>query len=69
VYSAPNIIRIIKSGKMRWAGRVERMGAEKNVDAVLFEEREGKWPLGRSRGRWDDNIKMVIKELAWIGMD
>jgi hypothetical protein len=43
VYSASNIIRIIKkSGKMRWAGRVARRGAEKDVHAVLFEEREGK---------------------------
>jgi hypothetical protein len=64
--SAPNIT--IKSGKMRWTERVARMWAEKIVHAVLFEEREGKWQLGRLKRKWD-NIKVDIRELAWIDME
>jgi hypothetical protein len=59
LYSSPNIVRVIKSRRMRWAGHVARMG-------VLFGRPEGKRPLGRSRRRWEDNIKMDLGE---IGID
>jgi hypothetical protein len=58
LYSSPSIIRIIKSRRMRWAGHVERMGEKRNVYRLLVGRPEGKRPLGRSRLRWIDNIKM-----------
>jgi hypothetical protein len=54
-YSSPNIIRKIKSRRMRWAGHVARMGEEKNVYRVFIGKPEGKTPLGRPRRRWDQN--------------
>jgi hypothetical protein len=51
LYSSPNIIRIIKSMRMRWAGHVARMGEKKNVYRLLVGKPEGKRPLGRPRRR------------------
>jgi hypothetical protein len=56
----------MKSGKMRRAGHIACVG-EKN--AVLLGEPEGKRPLGRSRRRWEDNIKVDLREIGWDGMD
>jgi hypothetical protein len=53
LYSSENIIRQIKSRRMRWAGHVARMGKERNVYRVLVGKLEGKRPLGRPRRRWD----------------
>jgi hypothetical protein len=59
LYSSPNIVRVIKSRRMRWAGHVVRKGRRlKNVYRVLVGKPEGKRPLGRLRRRWEDNIKM-----------
>jgi hypothetical protein len=55
LYSSPDIIRQIKSSRMRWAGHVARMGEEGNVYSVSLGKREGKRPLGRPRRRWDQN--------------
>jgi hypothetical protein len=52
LYSSPDIVRQIKSRRMRWAGHVARMGEGRNVYRVLMGNREGKRPLGRP-GRWD----------------
>jgi hypothetical protein len=63
LYSLPNIIRMIKSRMMRWAGHVERMGEEKkNAYRILVGKPEGKRPLGRPRRKWVGNIKMDVKE-------
>jgi hypothetical protein len=74
LYSSPSIIRIIKSRRMRWAGHVARMGEKKNVYMLLVGKPEGKRPLGRTRRRWIDNIKMDLLEIRlsvvdWIGLD
>jgi hypothetical protein len=61
LYSSPNIIRQIKSRKMRWAGHVELMGEERNVHRVLRVKPEGKRPLGRPRRRWEDGIRMDLR--------
>jgi len=63
LYSSPNIVRVIKSRRMRWAGHVARMGEGRGVYRVLVGKPEGKRPLGRPRRRWEDNIKMALQEM------
>jgi hypothetical protein len=65
LYSSPNIVRVIKSRRLRWAGHVARMGEGSGVYRVLVGRPEGKSPL-KPRLRWEDNIKIDLKE---IGMD
>ena len=69
LYSLPNIVRVVKSRRMRWAGHVARMGEGRGVYRVLVGKPEGKRPLGRPRHRWDDNIKMDLQEVGCGGMD
>ena len=57
LYCLPNIVRVIKWRRMRWAGHVARMGEESGVYRVLVGKPEGKRPLGRPRRRWVDNIR------------
>jgi hypothetical protein len=64
-----NIIRMIKSRRMRWAGHVTRMGDNRNEYRMLSAKREGKRPLGRPRRRWVDNIKTDLAEIGWDSMD
>jgi len=61
LYCSPNIVRVIKSRRMRWAGHVARMGERRGVYRVLVGKPEGKRPLGRPRRRWEDNIKMDLQ--------
>jgi hypothetical protein len=58
-----NIIRMIKSRRMRWAGHVARIGAPRNTYRTLAGKPEGKRPLRRPRRRWVDNIKMDLREI------
>jgi hypothetical protein len=69
LYSPPNIIRQIKSIRMRWAGHVARMGEEGNVYRVWMGKPEGKRPLGRPRRRWEDGIRMNLREIGWGSVD
>ena len=69
LYSSPNIVRMIKSRRMRWAGHVTRMGEEKGVYRILVGKPEGKKPLGRPRCRWVDNIRMDFHEVRCVYMD
>jgi len=73
LYCSPNIVRVIKSRIMRWAGHVARMGEERRMYGVLVGKPEGKRPLGRPRRRWVDNIRMDLQEVEcgymdWIGL-
>jgi hypothetical protein len=73
LYNSPSIIRIIKSRRMRWAGHMALMGETRNVYRLLVGKPEGKRPLGRSRRRWIDNIKMDALDIGlsgvnWIGL-
>ena len=61
LYSSPNIVRVIKSRRMRWAGHVACMGEERGAYRVLVGKPEGKRPLGRPRRRWVDNIRMDLQ--------
>jgi len=65
LYSLPNIVRVVKARRMRWAGHVARMGQDRGVQRVLVGKPEGKRPLGRPRRRWEDNIKMDLQEVGW----
>jgi hypothetical protein len=67
LYSSPNIVRVIKLRRMRWAGHVACMGEGRGVYRVLLASPEGKRPLGRPRRRWEDNIKMDLREIGMAG--
>ena len=58
LYPSPNIVRVIKSRRMRWVGHVTRMGEERGV---LVGKPEGRRPLGRRKRRWVDNIRMISR--------
>jgi hypothetical protein len=64
LYSLPNIVRVVKSRRMRWAGHVARMEEDRGVHGVLVGKPERKSPLGRPRRRWEDNIKMHLQEVG-----
>jgi hypothetical protein len=69
LYSSPNIIRVIKSRRMRGAGHVARMGEKRGAYRILVGSPEGRRPLGRPRRRWEEDIKMDLQEVGWGGMD
>ena len=69
LYSSPNILRVIKSRRIRWAGHVASMGEKAGVYRVLVGEPEGKRPLGRPRRRREDNNKINLQEVGCEGMD
>jgi len=69
LYSSPNVFRMIKSRKMRWVGHVARIGEMRGLYWVLVGKPKGKRRLGRPRCRWEDNIKMYLKEVGYESMD
>ena len=69
LYRSPNIVRAIKSRRMRWAGHVACMEERRGVYRVLERKPEGKRPLGRPRHRWEDNNKIDLQEVGGGGMD
>ena len=72
LYSSPNIVRVIKSRKMRWAGHVARMVEGRGCIGSWWGKPDGKRPLGRPRHRWVDNIRMDVQEVEcgciWTGL-
>jgi hypothetical protein len=67
LYSSPNIVRVIKSRRMKWVGCVAHMGEGKSVYMVLVGMPKGKRPLGRPRHRRVDNIKLDLREIGING--
>jgi len=63
LYASPNNIRLIKSRRLRWAGHVARMGTLRNAYSIPVGKPECKRPLGRPRHRWEDNIRMDLREI------
>ena len=66
LYSLPNIVRVVKSRRMRWAGHVARMGEGRDVHRVLVGKPEGKRPLGRPRRRWGIILRWIFRK--WEGV-
>jgi hypothetical protein len=71
LYSSPNIVRVIKSRRMRWVGHVARMRRGSGIYRVFVGRPKGKRPLERPRRRWEDNIKKGRTGFGWlrIGFD
>jgi hypothetical protein len=69
LYSSPSTVRVIKARKMRWAGHVACMGEVRGAYNILVGRPEGKRPLGRPRHRWEDNIKMDLREIEFGDVD
>jgi hypothetical protein len=76
LYSSQNIVMVIKSRRLRWAGHVACMGEGRGVYRVLVGRPKGKTPLGRPRRRWEDNIKLDLREIGidganwiWLAQD
>jgi len=73
LYALPNIVRVIKSRRIRWVGHVARVCEERGVYRVLVGKPEGRRPLGRPGRRWVDNVMMDVQEVGcgyvdWIGL-
>jgi hypothetical protein len=69
LYCSPNIVHVIKSRRMRWAGHVADMAEGRGVYRVLVGKPEGRSIFGRPRHRWEDNIKMDLQVVGCGGMD
>jgi hypothetical protein len=69
LYSSPSIVRVIKARRMIWAGHVARMGEVRGVYNILVGRPEGRRPLGRPRRRWEDNMKMDLREIGFGDVD
>jgi len=67
LYSLPNIVRVVKSRRMRWTWHMAFMGEGRVVHRVLVGKPQGKRPLGRPRLRWEDIIKMALREVGGSG--
>ena len=73
MYRSPNIVRTMKSRKLKWAGHLARMEEGRSAFKILTSTPVGKIPLGRSRHRREDNIRMDLKEIGvntgnWVDM-
>jgi hypothetical protein len=66
LYSSPDIIRQMNSRRMRWAGHVARIGEERKMYRVLVGKPKGKRPLGRPRHRWENGIRVDLRETGWV---
>jgi hypothetical protein len=69
VVAFQNYDTALKSRRLRWAGHVARMGERRGAYRALVGKPEGRKPLGRPRRRWEDNIKMDLREIGCGGAD
>jgi hypothetical protein len=69
LYSSPSIIRVIKARRMRWVEHVARMGEVRGAYNILVGRPEGRRPLGRPRRKWEDNIKIDLREIGFGDVD
>jgi hypothetical protein len=69
LYALLGIVRVIKASRMRWVGHVARMGEVRGAYNILVGRPDGRRPLGRPRYRWEDNIKMDLRERGFEDVD
>jgi hypothetical protein len=69
LYTSPNIIRVIKSRRIRWAWHVARMREMKSAYNIFVGKRQGKSSLGRPRRRWKDSNRMDLSKIGWEGVN
>jgi hypothetical protein len=69
LYLSPDIIRQFKSRQIRWVGHVACIGKERGVYTVLVGKPEVRRPLGRPRHRWEDGVRMDLREIGLWGVD
>ena len=67
LYNSPDIINVIKSRRLKWAGHAARMDEDRTAYKILIFKPDGKRPLGRPRSRWEDNIRMDLNEMGYEG--
>ena len=67
--TSPDIIRVIKSQRLRWVEHTARIEERRVIYRVLVGKPEGRRPLGRPRRRWENNIKMNLRDAGWKGID
>ena len=64
MYPSPNIVRVIKSRRLKWTGYIARMEEDRSAFKILTDKPTGKIPLGRPKSRWKDNIRIDIKDIG-----
>jgi hypothetical protein len=70
LYLSVYIIKVIKSKRMRWERHASRMGEKRNAYRILVGKPEEKGPLGRPKRRWENNIRMDLRDrMGWYGLD
>jgi hypothetical protein len=69
LYSSPSIVRVMKARRMRWAGHVAHMGEVRGAYNILVGRSEGRRSLGRPKRRWEDNIKLDLREIVFGDVD
>jgi len=69
LFTSPNIVQVLKSRRMSWAGNVAHMGERRGICRILVGKPEGKRPVGRPSHRWEDSIKMVLQKVGCGGID
>jgi hypothetical protein len=69
LYASPNIIRVIKSRRMRWMGHVVYMGEMRNAYNILVDKPDRERPAEIPTHRWKDTFRMDLKEIEWESVD
>jgi hypothetical protein len=69
LYSSPNIIQVIKSRRVKWAGHVSRVGYKRGAYRILVGRPDGKRPLEKPRRRWENNTKVDLQKVEWGGIE
>ena len=64
MYRSSNVVRVIKSRRLRWAGHVAKMEVDRSAFKILTGKPTGRRPLGRPRRRWEDNIRMDLEDIG-----
>jgi hypothetical protein len=69
LFASSSVIGVIKSRRLRWEGHVAWVRMKKNTYKILVRKPERKRPLRRLRHRWENNVRMNLKEMVWVSVD